>query len=296
MMTINENEFYITVQSDSSLQTYPDNKTSNFTVSLPRAINLTGDWKVALVSASYPNTIQNVPPYHDSLKLSLLKYAEGWPESRYLHLDVFIHLPIDYYSSVNEIVSLLNENTRLKMRGRDLGDLFVFDQETKKVKVNTVARSNFVRCQEIMLNGKVARAYAKTLQFEGRLGMILGFEPDTNLLNDEEIIAKFYPRLENGVSQNTYIYCDLIEPQIIGHKMAQIIKIMPTLTKNATFGEMILHDFSTRDYYPVVKKNIQEIKIDIRENTGELLPFAFGQSTLTLHFLKYQKNKQKNGI
>ena len=47
--------FYLVLPSDSSLEYFPDNKNSRFTVRLPRYIHLEeNDWKACLVHISYP--------------------------------------------------------------------------------------------------------------------------------------------------------------------------------------------------------------------------------------------------
>lgn len=49
-------QFYITLPSNSSMQTFPDNKTCCFTTQLPRTIDLSGEWEVAIVEIQYPLT------------------------------------------------------------------------------------------------------------------------------------------------------------------------------------------------------------------------------------------------
>ena len=48
--------FYLTLPSNSSLNIFPDNKTTSYRVKLPQAIDLNGDWEVGLYSISYPIT------------------------------------------------------------------------------------------------------------------------------------------------------------------------------------------------------------------------------------------------
>ena len=48
--------FYLTLLSNSSLNVFPDNKTTSYRVKLPQAIDLNSDWEVGLCSISYPNT------------------------------------------------------------------------------------------------------------------------------------------------------------------------------------------------------------------------------------------------
>ena len=48
--------FHVTLPSDNSLDTYPNNTTSRFTVKLPDRIELNGDYEVGLAELMYPHT------------------------------------------------------------------------------------------------------------------------------------------------------------------------------------------------------------------------------------------------
>ena len=43
-----ESEFYVTLPSNSSMEYFPDNKTSNFVTKLSRTLQLDGEWEVGL--------------------------------------------------------------------------------------------------------------------------------------------------------------------------------------------------------------------------------------------------------
>ena len=49
-------QFYLTLPSNSSLEYFPNNTVANFKVALAEAIELTGEWKVALAENRYPNS------------------------------------------------------------------------------------------------------------------------------------------------------------------------------------------------------------------------------------------------
>ena len=50
---MNEN-FYLTLLSNSSMKYFSKNVTSNFTTQLPKSINLEGEWNVALSEIQFP--------------------------------------------------------------------------------------------------------------------------------------------------------------------------------------------------------------------------------------------------
>jgi len=58
-MVTREDQFYLTLLSNSSMSVYPNNTTAKFTTHLPRHMQLTGgDWEAALVEFHYPCTYQ----------------------------------------------------------------------------------------------------------------------------------------------------------------------------------------------------------------------------------------------
>jgi hypothetical protein len=48
--------FYLMLPSNASLNVFPNNKTTEYHVQLPQAVDLEGDWKVGVYSLSYPHT------------------------------------------------------------------------------------------------------------------------------------------------------------------------------------------------------------------------------------------------
>ena len=48
-----ESEFYVTLPSNSSMQYFPDNKTSNFVTKLSKTLQLDGEWEVGLAEIDY---------------------------------------------------------------------------------------------------------------------------------------------------------------------------------------------------------------------------------------------------
>ena len=50
------NAFYVHLSSDASLDYFPDNKASRFSIYFPEAINLPGQWSCALAEISMPSS------------------------------------------------------------------------------------------------------------------------------------------------------------------------------------------------------------------------------------------------
>ena len=66
-----ESEFYVTLPSNSSMQYFPDNKTSNFVNKLSRTLQLDEDWEVGLAEIVYPHTWYNIRKGKNSVEITL---------------------------------------------------------------------------------------------------------------------------------------------------------------------------------------------------------------------------------
>lgn len=65
---VEEDEFYITLLSNSSFQHFPKNRTSSFEVHLSKEIFLNnGNWRVALSDLIYPHTLYNIGENNNSI-------------------------------------------------------------------------------------------------------------------------------------------------------------------------------------------------------------------------------------
>ena len=64
-----ESEFYVTLPRNSSMQYFPDNKTSNFVTKLSRTLQLDGEWEVGLAEIDYPYTWYNIRKGKNSVEI-----------------------------------------------------------------------------------------------------------------------------------------------------------------------------------------------------------------------------------
>jgi hypothetical protein len=88
----------------------------------------------------------------------------------------------------------------------------------------------------------------------------------------------------NENPSHIYVYCDLVEPQIVGDTMAPIIRMVNTDYSKAKFGENITKSFVSLQYVPLMKLNFSTVEMDLRDSAGQLIPFCSGHSSVTLHF------------
>ena len=91
-----ETEFFVTLPSNSSMQYFPDNKTSNFETKLSRTPQLDGEWEVGLAEVNYSHTWCNIREGKNSVEI----YVPGkWFQE--------ISIQPGYYEKVQDVIDAL---------------------------------------------------------------------------------------------------------------------------------------------------------------------------------------------
>ena len=96
-----ESEFYVMLPSNSSMQYFPDNKTSNFVTKLSRTPQLYGEWEVCLAEIDYPHTWYNIHEAKNSVEICT-------PDNLYLVFKtVEYSIQPGYYEKVQDVIDAL---------------------------------------------------------------------------------------------------------------------------------------------------------------------------------------------
>ena len=96
-----ESEFYVTLPSNSSMEYFPDNKTSNFVTKLSRTLQFNGEWEVGLAEIDYPHTWHNIHEGKNSVEI----YAR---DNLYLVFKtVEFSIQPGYYEKVQDVIDAL---------------------------------------------------------------------------------------------------------------------------------------------------------------------------------------------
>ena len=241
--------FYLTLPSNTSLDVFPDNKTTSYRVKLPQTIDLEGNWEVGLYSISYPNTWYTLQHGCDTH----IFYADK--------SGLFQQAIVDYgyYNSMQELVKAVNKAL------------------TKNVNDNIKLTHN-------ALNGKSDSSVKKRVstRFSRTNVHCLGFGR-----NDIKIITKTAESpyvADLTIVSTIYVYCDIVEPQIVGDTSAQLLKSIPAEGK---FGDIIAKTFTNIQYVPIRTKSFEAVEILLRNDTGDPVPFERGKVVITLHFRQH---------
>ncbi|KAL3107673.1 hypothetical protein niasHT_018806 [Heterodera trifolii] len=113
--------------------------------------------------------------------------------------------------------------------------------------------------------------YVKKVEVSPQLAYILGFN-NTEFMQSE-IEAHFMPDMSGGVSSFHVYTPDLIEPMMIGDVTAPVLRIV-TIRGNP--DQVVEEQFFAIQYHKLLSKEVSEILIEIRTNSGSLMPFQYG--------------------
>ena len=155
-------------------------------------------------------------------------------------------------------------------------------QDLIKATNKTLAKnvSDNIKFTVNTLTGKVA-VHIKNgykLILSGRMSIIFGFGGKETLITkttESPYVADMPP------ISTIYLYCDLVESQIVGDVNAQLLKTVPVEGK---FGDNITKTFINTQYVPIQTKSFENVEILLRTDTGKPVPFERGKVVVTLYF------------
>lgn len=245
------NSFYLTLPSNSSMKIFPDNTLTRYNTKLYHRLEFRDEheWEVALVEIHYPYSFYNVT----STKCYILyRNDQQAPWTK-------ITLPGGYYEKPTDVLALINahdKETNLHLR---------FQPHVQRVATSVVDPTKKVQ-----------------VQFSSILMLLLGFNPDQDLNSTRHARSK--PDLQQGFPAHMYVYTDIIHPQMVGDIVAPLLRIVNLNPAQHAFGSYGAHVFYSPHYIPLQKQNFDQLEIDLRDSTGDLIPFSFGRVNVKLHF------------
>ena len=80
--------------------------------------------------------------------------------------------------------------------------------------------------------------------------------------------------------ESLYVYSSLVEPRIVGDKIAPLLRIVPITGRH---GEMVTTRFDHVQYIPVMRREFGTVQTEIRDDSGRPVPFERGKVRVTLH-------------
>ena len=97
-----------------------------------------------------------------------------------------------------------------------------------------------------------------------------------------EYVSDWVVDVKKGLN-SLYVYCPLVESRMVGDAQVPLLRIVPV---EGRYEEMITRVFDPIQYCPLLQKLFQTVEIDLRDDTGSIVPFERGRVVVTLHCRK----------
>ena len=252
--------------SNASAQLFPDNTLSSFTNFLPEQLNLDGQLEVAISEKSYPTMYQNVTEgkfmFFDK-KLS--KSSE------------FYYPELGLYPSITDIVEAMNILIQKRHNHSENCIKDKVSRKTQKVEIYSANEASGLA----FFSTDLGHIFGSNVGVEFGV-MLRGKGPQ------KPEFAYDIVRIHSLM-----IYTDLIEYKIVGDTKAPLLCCLPFISKLKsgdiiTTGQyMNYQTFSNLQFRPLLKISFHSIHIDLRDTSGEKIPFvSVGITHLVLMFRK----------
>ena len=266
--------FYITLPSNSSEDVYGKQPMSSYKTHLAKKLDLDVDeWEVGLAEIIYPHTWFNVIDATFSIKFPNSGEWQ-WHE---------LSVPNALYETPEDLVNTLqNEVNKVmppSLRGRIQ---FVYNALLRKftASVSTGYMVRFDRSLAISLglgDDVVTLKCSESKEYHG-----IERKPKRIVYDNDKIIADYVMDLDRGL-HTFFVYCDIVEPQLVGDANVPLLRTIPVRGRN---GEVMSHSFDNIHYMALSRSTFQEVHIHISDDTGKRIPFMYGRVIVKLHLKK----------
>lgn len=252
-------QFTIELVSNASMSIYPKNSLSSFCNFLPEQFNFSEAWEVALLEISYPNLYHNITD-------GRFRYKHDGNDDK---IDI-ITIPSGLYTSLHQILQTMQEAAK-----------GIYPDK----KINLEWEINVLN-QKVIITLPNPKSALNIISKD--LAHILGF-PESFILFGNKPKESIYP-IDILRVHSLMVYTDIIEHGIIGDTRAPLLRCFPFIPKLkndeiVTNQYMNYRAFDKLLFKKLTKRNFHSITIELRDTTGELVPFvAVGVTRLTLLF------------
>lgn len=244
--------FYLTLPSNASYSVFPRNTASVYKTQLSEPIELEGDWEVGLVEISYSKSWNSIP------------------ENEYVIVDEKKFCIYEgQYSSFADLFRYLNDDIKVAKEDKEIDKKVRFRQISGKITID-----NPHECEV-----KISKKFGEMMGFDVDKPTDYKFVGNEIVVNDS-VKSKYPADVQHGIHQ-LFVYCNVIEPQIVGDYKVPLLRIVPVGK-----GDVVTKYFHNIYYFPVLTKKFQTIEINIKDTTGEDIRFQHGTSYVVLHFRK----------
>lgn len=255
-------QFYVTLPSNTEM----GSTASNFRVKLPQRIKLDGEWEVGLVEVIYPNSWYNITSHKQENIVNVQIILNDQVHT------IKLEIPPLFYKNISNLIEALNTLiNRSRKKDVELKDGFL------KFNFDVINDETF-----ISLDPNVVRRISTS----DKIAQMLGFNGSTlyKYRPSDIVTLNRYSTKPPSIGfdiQTMYIYCNIVENQIVGNTLAPLLRIIDI---QGDFKNVVNKTYDDPHYIPVLIKDMTAIEINIKTDMNEFIPFEFGKVVVKLHF------------
>lgn len=291
------------------MDSYPNNRGSNFTNKLPVPLEFPPDTYVSLEEISYINAFYNVVGERN--KISVFDFEHEWPphsphnSKPYSMWGKFHNVTLrdGHYTSRDGLVDMLNEvisSTGVKQVENK--KIFTYDATSLKIHYNmqNIQASIFLRGALLNLLGIKQGAQGSSNEF-----MVVGRAKDAETFewtkeNGEKEIRHFYhPENQWSSSGNEgnsdypvnlapyssmVIYTDIICSQIVGNMYSDSLRCLAIKAPDSAPPSQVIHEVKNPYYLKLNRRFISGISVVIKDLQDNFIDFLQGETRIKLRF------------
>lgn len=268
-------QFTITLPSnDTSTE---DNTIASYEVRLPRDIRLEGRWFVGVQGISYSKSWFNL---NEDCIIRIIR-------ADFLETISPTVVKAGYYPDEQTIVRKINEALR---------DMNIVHQKLPEVKFDLITRrasieSGFDGTHQLYLDLSAEIKSMLGLNYNYKTIEYVSEEPgnETEIEIKEirikgEVDSFRHYDLQAGI-RSIFLYSNIVSNSIVGSSYTSLLKVVP-IPAEKKFGDQVDIDFNIIEYQPVNTTILQNISIQLNDDSGKVIPFKFGRTIVKLHFKK----------
>ena len=272
--TAAQNQFFITLPSNSSETFYGRQHPSNYHTRLETSIRLDPEtWEVGLAEIAYPKTWHNVK-------------SSGFALVTPQGLTVWTHLRANKFVSSEHLIRELQWSLdRAVPRGHNNKVVMRYDDVSERLRI-TIERGyalNMPRALAVPLgltedNGSPYRDQRGDDTLHG-----LTIPKDTTR---DTVVEGAHTVYIDRAMPTMYVYCDLVRRARVGDAYVPLLR---TLTvPERVQGDVVERQFTNIHYGTLERGIFDSVEIHIVDSTGANVPFEHGDVIVKLHFRRKQ--------
>jgi len=252
-MECRENHFYIKLTSSDK-----DSKFSELNSILPYSLNLSKNWYVALKQISFP-AIFNTFPKERTNHLMVKTLESGSKTTKRVE-----HTINNGIYSTEDLVNILQTK------------IITHEHLSMSYNDNRVAFHSTQFCS-IYFTSELAKILGFQLPESSTDTHKISLEPNQTILCEREVDINFFK------PSYLMIYTDLVKETIISGSYTNLLKIVP-INFDSDVSKLQTAEFIHLEFRELANHLINEIKIEIRDHSGNLIQFAHNNIYLNLVF------------